>query len=58
MFRQKVADNTISDDELKEAVNLLRADRKTATQNSAKRRATAKKETKSADDLLKELELL
>jgi hypothetical protein len=56
LFRQKVADNTITDAELTEAVAILRAERKSAVTNAAKRRAVAKKETRSADDLLAELE--
>lgn len=56
LFRQKVADGTITDAELTEAVAILRAERKTAVTNSAKRHAAAKKETRSAEDLLAELE--
>ena len=56
LFRQKVADGTITDQELTEAVSILRAERKTATLNAAKRRQVAKRETRSADDLLAELE--
>lgn len=58
LFRQKVADNSITDAELKEATALLRADRKSATENAAKRRTAARKAVKSADDLIAELENL
>lgn len=56
LFRQKVADKTITDEELIEATALLREDRRAATENAAKRRTTARKQVKSADDLLAELE--
>ena len=55
LWRQKSADGTITDEELTEAITLLRGERKTATENAAKRRKTAIKETKTADDLLNEL---
>lgn len=57
LYRQKVADGTITDDELKEAVALLRQERRTAVENAAKKRATTKKPAKSADDLLAELDM-
>jgi len=55
LLRQKTADNTITDEELKEATDLLRAHRRSATENAAKRRVVAKKSVKTADDLLAEL---
>ena len=58
LFRQKVADKTITDAELAEATQLLRADRKSATENAAKRRTAARKAVRSADDLIAELENL
>lgn len=57
IFRQKVADNTITDEELQEGVALLRQERKSAVVNSAKKKsAAARAPAKSADDLLSELE--
>lgn len=57
LWRQKSVDGTITDDELKEAVTLLRGERKLATQTATKRRNAAVKTTRSADDLLGELGL-
>ena len=54
LWRQKSADGTITDAELREAVTLLRGERKTATVTSAKRKKAAV-EVKSADDMLNEL---
>lgn len=54
LWRQKSADGTITDAELREAVTLLRGERKTATVASAKRKKAAV-EVKSADDMLSEL---
>lgn len=56
LFRQKVADNTITTEELREAADLLRQERRAATENAAKRRTKAKAAVKSGDDLLAELE--
>jgi len=56
LLRQKVADNSITTEELKEAAALLRQERRGAVQNAAKRRATARASVKSADDLIAELE--
>lgn len=56
LLRAKVADNTITDDEVKEAAVLLRQERRAAQENSAKRRVRAKEMTKSGEDLLAELE--
>lgn len=58
VLRMKAAENTITLDEMKEAVALLRADRTRAAFTSEKSRATknkAKAEIKSADDMLNEL---
>lgn len=58
LWRQKVADNTITDEEMKEATELLRGERKAAMESSAKRRKAAKASVKSGDDLLDELSKL
>lgn len=57
-LRLKAAENTITLDEMKEAVALLRGDRARAAVTSEKSRATknkARAEIKSADDMLDEL---
>lgn len=56
IFRQKVADKTITDDELREATALLRQERKAASQNAAKKRV--KPAARNGDDLLAELDQL
>lgn len=56
-LRAKVADGTITMEEMKEGVLLLRQDRKLAASSSdTARRAKAKAVIPSADDLLNELE--
>lgn len=54
-WRQKVADNTLTLEEMREAVKLIRGDRLSAAQASAKSRAS-KGPKKSGDDLLAELD--
>lgn len=56
LWRAKQAEGTITTAELTEFVSLLRQERRSAAEQSAKKRARAKVETRSADDLLKELE--
>lgn len=57
VLRARAAEGSLSLDEVKEAVALLRADRHAAAQSSDQaRRAKAKKAVKSADELLGELE--
>lgn len=56
LYRQKVANGTITDDELRESVELLRAERKTASQNAAAKRRTVSKPARDGNDLLAELE--
>ena len=57
LWRQKAADGTLTQAELKEAVIALRGDRKGAAVASDKSRtAKAKAVVPSADDLLAELE--
>ena len=56
MWRAKVADNSITQAELQEAVRLLREERRSAVESSAKKRARAAKAEVNADDLLKDLE--
>lgn len=58
IFRQKVADGTITPDELKEAADLLRQERKTAVIAAGKRASKSKAPGKSADALLAELDAL
>ena len=56
VLRQKAIDGTLSLDEMKEAVVLMRGDRKAAavvSDNSRRKRAKA--EIKSADEMLDEL---
>ncbi len=56
-WRSKAAAGTITLDEMREAILMLRAGRLSAVQSSeAKKRTAAKKAVKSADDMLKELE--
>ena len=58
ILRQKAAEGTLSVDEMKEAVILMRGDRKataSAPASSGTRRAKAKAEIKSADEMLDEL---
>jgi hypothetical protein len=55
-LRHKAAQRTISQEELAEAVRLLRQGRSTAVQAAARKRSAAVKQTRSADDLLGELE--
>jgi len=56
IWRAKTLDGTITREELTEAVRLLREERRSAIEASAKRRTRAKAEVKDADALLKELE--
>lgn len=55
-WRHKVANGTLTKEELTEAIKLLREERLAAAESVSKRRTTAKKEVRSADDLLNELE--
>lgn len=58
VIRQKMVEGTATLDELKEAVILMRSDRKVAAASSPSgtaRRAKAKAEIKSADEMLNEL---
>jgi hypothetical protein len=55
-WRRKVLDNTISREEMQQAIILLRQGRVAAAEAQKKSRsATPKKPTKSADELLSEL---
>lgn len=55
-LRAKVADDTITKEELREAVVMIREGRLAAgTRTEAAQRAKAKKEIPSADDMLSEL---
>lgn len=57
-WRQKALDNTLTQEEMREAIKLMRGDRVGASIASAKSRtAKAKAEIPSADDLLSELGL-
>jgi hypothetical protein len=55
-YRQKAAEGTLTPEELTHAVKLLRQARMGAVQSAAKKRSAAVKQTRSADDLLSELE--
>ena len=56
LWRQKVlAGETLTDDEYREAVNIMRAGRVAAAEAGARKRAT-KGPAKSADELLDELD--
>ncbi len=55
-YREKAAAGTLSKEELTHAVSLLRQARMSAVQSAARKRSAAVKNTKSADDLLSELE--
>lgn len=56
-LRQKVADNTITLEELKKGIQICREDRVSATQHSASK-SSAKAPTRSADDILAGLDSL
>lgn len=57
-WRQKALDNTLTQDDMKEAIRIMRGDRVGASIASAKSRTSrAKAEIPSADDLLSELGL-
>jgi len=56
LWRAQQAEGTLSKESLQEFVRLLREERRSAAEQSAKKRSRAKAETKSAEDLLKELE--
>ena len=55
-LRVKCAEDTITEEELAEAASLLRGERISAVRNAAKRRSTAARAVRSAEDLLGELE--
>lgn len=59
IIRQKMIDGTATVEELKEAVTLMRGDRKAAaaapSSSSTSRKKMAKAEIKSADEMLDEL---
>lgn len=56
-WRRKTADGTITLEEMKEAISLVRAGRMAASQAAqSTKRAAAKKVVPNADDLLGELE--
>lgn len=58
VWRSKAAVGTLTKDEMREAIKVLRQDRVAAAANSERARtAKAKAEIPSADDLLKELGL-
>lgn len=55
-WRQKAQDKTLTTEDMKAAITAIRGDRKTAASVSEQaRRTRAKKEVKSADELLKDL---
>lgn len=55
IWRQKAADGTLSVEEMRGAIQLLRGPRASAATTSANARSRARKEVKSAEDLLGEL---
>lgn len=58
IYREKAAEGTLTLEEMKEAIKILREDRLAAHNASdASRAKRAKKEIRSADDLLKDLGL-
>ena len=57
-YRAKAAANTLTEEELRDAVALLRQARQSATVAAAKKRKAAAVSTRSAEDLLGELENL
>lgn len=62
IFRQKAIDGTLTKEDMIEAVKIMRGDRKAAASATASsgtsRRAKAKAEIKSADEMLDELDKL
>lgn len=54
-YRAKAAAGTLTEEDLKHAVSLLRQARKGAVEGAARKRSAAK-QTRNADDLLNELE--
>lgn len=61
VLRDKARNNTLTMEETKEAIALLRSGRAAASQTAAKsssKRASAKAPAKSGDDLLSELEAI
>jgi hypothetical protein len=55
IFRQKAADNTLTEDDMREAIKILRAGRMSAATASARSKTTAKAAIPNADDMLAEL---
>ena len=55
-YRAKAAAGTLTKEDLTHATKLLRQARMSSVQSAAKKRSAAAKQTKSADDLLTELE--
>ena len=55
-LRAKAAAGNLEEGDLKEAVELLRGARRSATEVAARKRKAAVAEVRDADDLLKELE--
>lgn len=57
LFRQKAAEGTLTQEDMREAILLLRGSRRSAAAASeTTRRTKARKAVKSADELLNELE--
>lgn len=56
VLRTKCADGTITQEELAEGVSLLRQGRRSSVEAAARTRKAAVKQTRSAEDLLNELE--
>ena len=55
-YRAKAAAGTLTEEDLKHAVSLLRQARRGAVEGAARKRSAAAKQTRNADDLLNELE--
>lgn len=55
IYRQKALDNTLTEDEMRDAVRILRAGRTSAATAAAKSKASAKAAIPNADDMLAEL---
>jgi hypothetical protein len=55
-YRAKAAAGTITKEELKDAIRILRENRFSSVQAAARRRTAAVQSTRTAEDLLQELE--
>lgn len=56
LFRQKAVAGTLSIEEMREAIQILREDRMRAASTDSAKRTRARKEVKSAEELLSQLD--